>query len=265
MDGNFYWVTNGGGPGNGGTFFKITPSGTLTTLYSFCVIYYPYCLDGDAALWAVPGKDGNFYGTTTLGGANNIGTFFKITPQGALTTIYNFCAKTACTDGSVPRTGPILGSDGNLYGTTYYGGTSNEGTVFKITPAGALTTLHSFDGTDGNYPIQGMFQATNGIFFGETTEGGSDNLGTIYSLSVGLSPFLETVPTFGRIGTNVTILGNNLKGSTSVTFNGTEAVFSVASATEITATVPTGATTGTVKVTTATTALDSKVVFQVVK
>jgi uncharacterized repeat protein (TIGR03803 family) len=112
------------------------------------------------------------------------GTVFKVTPDGALTTIYTFCAKIACADGSTPRGALSLGSDGNFYGTTYYGGTSNQGTVFKITPSGVLTTLHSFHGWDGRYPIGGVSQASNGAFYGTTTSGGSGGKGTIYRLSV---------------------------------------------------------------------------------
>ena len=112
------------------------------------------------------------------------GTVFKVTPGGALTIPYSFCAKIACADGSTPRGALSLGSDGNFYGTTYYGGTSNEGTVFRITPSGVLTTLHSFHGWDGRYPIGGVSQATNGAFYGTTTGGGSGGDGTIFRLSV---------------------------------------------------------------------------------
>jgi uncharacterized repeat protein (TIGR03803 family) len=262
-DGDFYGATWGGGTADGGTLFKITPNGKLTTTYSFCTDY-PFCSDGSNPIGPVLGSDGNFYGTTASGGANyNAGTVFKIAPKGKQFTIYNFCTKIACTDGSTARSGLIVGSDGNLYGTTYYGGTHNEGTVFKITPAGVLTTLHSFDGTDGYDQIGVMFQATNGVFYGQTTMGGSGGQGTIFSLDVGLAPFAETVPTSGKVGTKVIILGNKLKGTTSVTFNGTAAVFKVISRTLIKTTVPTGATTGKVKVTTPGGTLTSNVKFQV--
>jgi len=179
-DGNFYGATFGGGDGNGGTIFKISPQGALTTLVSFCAFYYPFC-NGRDALSLVQGTDGNFYGMTLAAP----GTVFKVTPDGALTTIYSFCAKIACADGSTPRGALNLGSDGNFYGTTQYGGTSNQGTVFKITPSGVLTTLHSFHGWDGRYPIGGVSQAPNGAFYGTTTSGGSGGEGTIYRLSVG--------------------------------------------------------------------------------
>lgn len=180
-DGNFYGATWGGGGANGGTIFKISAQGTLTTLDTFCVgPFYPFC-GSSIPLGLVQGTDGNFYGLTFGFGA---GTVIKVTPEGALATLYMFCYKIACADGSTPRGALNLGSDGNFYGTTYYGGTSNQGTVFKITPSGVLTTLHSFHGWDGRYPIGGVSQASNGAFYGTTTIGGSGGKGTIYRLSV---------------------------------------------------------------------------------
>jgi uncharacterized repeat protein (TIGR03803 family) len=262
-DGDFYGSTWAGGPANAGTIFKITPTGTLTTLYTFCVVDFPFCGDGINPLGPVLGNDGNFYGTTAFGGGYGEGSIFQITPSGKLTTIYSFCTQIGCTDGFDPRSGIILGSDGNFYGTTYYGGVHNEGTIFRITPAGVLTRLHSFDVKDGYDQIGVMFQATNGTFYGQTTMGGSGGQGTIFSLSVGLPPFVETAPTSGSVGTIVIILGNKLTGTTSVTFNGTPASFTVASKSEITATVPSGATTGPVQVTTPSGTLTSNVNFQV--
>lgn len=180
-DGNFYGATFAGGSGNGGTIFKISPQGTLTTLDSFCTPFYPFC-GGRNPLGLVRGTDGNFYGLME----DAPGTVIRVAPDGALTTIYSFCAKIACADGSTPRGTLSLGSDGNFYGMTYYGGTDNQGTVFKITPSGVLTTLHSFHGWDGRYPIGGLSQASNGAFYGTTTSGGSGGAGTIYRLSVGV-------------------------------------------------------------------------------
>src|SRR5207245_3790205 len=101
----------------------------------------------------------------------------------------------------------------------------------------------------------GLVQDTNGRFYGTTAFGGTSTncslgCGTVFSLSVGLGPFVETQPTSGKVGAAVKILGTNLTGATSVTFNGTAAVFKVVSSSEITTTVPAGATTGKVKVVT---------------
>jgi uncharacterized repeat protein (TIGR03803 family) len=166
-------------------------------------------------------------------------------------------------NGAYPRAGLIQATDGDLYGTTFSGGTDGDGTVFKITPAGTLTKLHTFDGADGSYPYAGLIQATDGDLYGTTASGGADNEGTVFSLSVGLGPFVETRPTSGGVGAAVIILGNDLTRSTSVTFNGTAAAFNVVSASEITTTVPAGATTGTVEVTTSSRTLKGNVAFRV--
>jgi uncharacterized repeat protein (TIGR03803 family) len=163
----------------------------------------------------------------------------------------------------------VQGADGNFYGTTFEGGAnaacysgSTCGTVFKITPSGTLTTMHSFNSTDGATPWAGLVQDTDGTFYG-TTAYGANNDGTVFSLSVGLGPFVETQPAMGKVGTAVTILGTSLTGATSVTFNGTAATFTVVSASEVTTTVPAGATTGTVQVVTPGGTLSSNVPFTV--
>ncbi len=175
-DGSFYGTTVDGGGNNNcmnnpsgcGTVFKITPGGTLTTLYSFCA--QSGCPDGSGPhAGLIQATDGNFYGTTSDGGANNGGTVFKITPSGTLTTLYSFCAGGFfCPDGADPHAGVVQATDGNFYGTTYFGGAPFTGTVFKITPQGVLTTLHSFEGTDGANPYAGLVQATDGNFYGTT-------------------------------------------------------------------------------------------------
>jgi len=233
-DGNFYGTTNSGGTNGLGTVFKMTLEGVLTVLHSF------NGADG-SSLYAglVQANDGNLYGTTSSGGVNGLGTIFKITPEGVLTVLHSFNGA----DGASPTGTLVQATDGNFYGTTDAGGTFNDGTVFKITPEGVLTVLHSFNGTDGSTPLGGLMQATNGTFYG-TANG-------IFSLSVGLGPFVETLPTSGSVGASVVILGNNLTGTTGVSFHGVPAAFQVVSSTEVTATVPAGATTGTVQVTNA--------------
>jgi uncharacterized repeat protein (TIGR03803 family) len=150
---------------------------------------------------------------------------------------------------------------GNFYGATQ-GGPVGFGTLFEITPSGALKTLHSFNGTDGSGP-EGMAQATNGIFYGTTPFGGSNNDGTAFSLSDGLKPFVEMLPALGKVGDTIQILGTNLTGTTTVSFNGTMAAFTVTSSSLISATVPAGATTGRVEVVTPTRTLKSNATFVV--
>ena len=202
---------------------------------------------------------GNFYGTTSGGGANGLGTVFEITPSGRLTTLHSFDG----TDGSGPTAGLVQATNGDFYGTTQFGGANGLGTIFKINPWGTLTTLHSFDGTDGSTPMGGLLQATNGDFYGTTSGQGTNNEGTVFSISEGLPPFVATLPTSGKAGATVRILGNDLEGATTVTFNGKAAEFTVVSGSEITTRVPPGATTGKVKVETLNGTLVSNVFFRV--
>jgi len=268
-DGNFYGTTSAGGANGYGTVFKITPAGTLSTLHSFTGN------DGsNSQATLVQGKDGNFYGVTTNGGASTTctmgcGTVFKITPAGVLTVLHSFHGA----DGANPQGSLLQATDGNFYGTTsptdqnFDCASNGCGTIFKITSGGTLTALHSFAGFDGAYPVAGLMQATNGTLYGTASRGGTPcgngGCGTVYSLSMGLAAFVKTVPTSNRVGGRVIILGTDLTGTTSVTFNGTAATFAVVSATEITTTVPAGASTGTVKLTTPSGTLSSNVAFRV--
>ncbi len=194
VNGNFYGTTAGGGTNcnvNGcGTIFTVTPGGALTTIYNFCEL--SDCTDGaDPVATMIQDTDGNFYGTTQNGGANCIsaggcGTIFKVTSTGELTTLYSFCSQTNCTDGESPAA-LIRGPNGVIYGSTVYGGTSTScpsgcGTIFRITPSGILTTLHSFDNTDGNDPSTPI-QATDGNLYGTTSAGGANGQGTIYKIA----------------------------------------------------------------------------------
>jgi uncharacterized repeat protein (TIGR03803 family) len=322
-DGNFYGTASSGGPAAGqcdpgcGTIFKITPKGKYTTLHNFNGIpdggnplatmlqapngkLYGTASDlGNAGSYGtvftittegefnvvhqfndtdgaypfgglILGADGNFYGQTDLGGASAYGAFgtvYKMTPSGKVTRLHSF----EQADGDNPVSNLVQGTDGNFYGTASYGGKyPNFGTVFKITPSGTFTTLHNFDSTDGSYPYAGLIQATNGKFYGATYAGGSSTecpygCGTVFSLSVGLGPFVEMLPSSGKLGAAVRILGTDLTGATSVTFNGTAAKFAVISKSEIKTNVPSGATTGTVEVKTNKNTLKSNVVFRVTK
>jgi uncharacterized repeat protein (TIGR03803 family) len=257
-NGNFYGTTTAGGTNGDGTVFKISLTGTLATLHSFDVS------DGVGPQGGlVQAANGSFYGTTTLGGTNGDGTVFEISSSGTFTSLHSFDG----TDGLNLQAGLILGTDGNFYGTTAFGGSGCSGftgcgTVFKITPGGTLTTLKILSDPSGAFPYAGLLQATNGKFYGTTVNGGS-GYGTVFSLSVGLGPFVETIPTSAASGAAVKILGSNLTGATSVTFNGTPATFTVASPTLINATLPAGATTGPVQVTTPSGTLVSNAAFRV--
>jgi len=202
-DGNLYGTTEYGGAnctdGLGcGTLFKMTPAGTLTTLYDFCS--QTNCVDGANPVGAlVQAADTNLYGTTTAGGKNNGGTIFKISPKGNLTILYSFCALTNCVDGAEPSGGLVQAKNGKFYGTTFFGGAgetciSGCGTIFEVTPAGKLTTVYSFCAQshttcpDGNQPSGRLVQGRNGYFFGETLEGGANLYGTIFEIKPGGRP-----------------------------------------------------------------------------
>ena len=276
-DGNFYGTTAAGGSYGGGTIFRITPEGKLTTLYSFCA--QANCTDGQTPTAALlQASDGNFYGTTESGGiyacyyGELTGTAFKMTPAGTLTTIYNFC------DGRFPTAPLIAATDGNLYGTTSVGGagsycygvfTPGCGTVFKLAPTGVLTILHYFCSEvncgDGAGLYGGLIQHTNGLFYGSTIGGGAGEEGTVFRLSGGLGPFIAFVQATAKVGKSAQILGQGLTGTSSVTFNGVEAAsFKVLSDTYMTAVVPQGASTGPVVVTTPGGTLKSNQNFRIV-
>jgi uncharacterized repeat protein (TIGR03803 family) len=200
-DGNFYGATLDSLSGNfGGGLYKITPGGDLTVLFSFD----PEGPSGAEPTPPIQAADGSIYGTVFYGGRNGSGYFYKKDPEGKLTLLHNFCAQPNCSDGAGPNQ-VIQGSDGNFYGTTIAGGTSTDpqcsvdtcGTLFRITPEGNLTTLHSFcsetNCADGRFPQGALIQASD-ILYGATSSGGAiskcggNGCGTIYSLSMGLTP-----------------------------------------------------------------------------
>lgn len=200
-NGELFATTSGGGltnpacGGSCGTIFKITPNGALTTLYSFCS--QAACSDGYTPGPLIQGANGDFYGTTYAGGPANsscggsCGTIFKFA-SGKLTTLYSFCSQPNCSDGAAPYGTLVQGANGDFYGTTLSGDNASGycfftcGTIFKITPSGALTTLHRFCSQtgcpDGSYPTTGLIQAASGNFYGTTQQGGARS-GTIYKIT----------------------------------------------------------------------------------
>lgn len=174
-DGNFYGSAENGGAFELGTIYRITPSDSLSSLYSYSNAQSTY---PRSAL--VQASDGNFYGTTRSGGAFGAGSVFTMTPSGQLTTLYSFSGA----DGAAPMGKLVQASDGKLYGTTSGGGSAGHGTVFMMTPAGSLTSLYSFSGgRDGASPYANLIQASDGHFYGTTLYGGTNQAGTIFKVT----------------------------------------------------------------------------------
>ena len=235
-DGNFYGATTAGGAGAGGqygTVFQITPSGVLTTLHSFCS--QSNCADGMLPSALIQASDGNFYGTTRQGGVGAFdpyGTVFQITPSGTLTTLYNFCSQSNCTDGFFPDAALIQASDGNFYGTTSQGGVDGYGTVFKIplSPGDTLTTIHSIvcsseSCPEGYAPETALVQATDGNFYGTTLYSAYTTQGSVFQVTpsgtfTGLYTFCHTsgcpdgaIPNAALVqGTDGNLYGTTEKG-----------------------------------------------------
>jgi uncharacterized repeat protein (TIGR03803 family) len=191
--------------------FGVHAGAVLSTLYSFTGAN-----DGSGPNALVQGSDGNFYGTTALGGNMNLnlglgdGTVFKISPEGALTTLYAFSGA----DGANPAAGLVQGSDGNFYGTTYSGGTNAlaAGTVFKISPNGALATLHSFSGDDdGGGPVAGLMQGSDGYFYGTTEGGGKYGDGTVFRISA--NGVMDSFFSFVGVGDGAYVCAGLVQGS----------------------------------------------------
>lgn len=307
QDGNLYSVAQGGGVTGHGTLYKISTTGKISLIYSFCAL--TACDDGADPNNPIQYVDGNFYGTTLFGGTSNLGAVYKITPTGKEVVLHNFTG--GSTDGATPEGMLAQGNDGNFYGVTYSGGTFGLGTIFKITPAGKETIVFNFDGTHGSNPLSGLTPGSDGNLYGVTNIGGTTNGGVIYELTLagvettlynfgtdgfyagvplvqhtnggfygatsgnslgggvfysfntGLAPFVRLVNWTDKVGKTVTLIGQGFTGTTGVSFNGVAATFKNTSDTLMTATVPAGALTGTVTVTTFTNSYKSSRSFLV--
>ncbi len=274
-DGNFYGVTFGCGAHSGGTVFRISSSKAYTVLYSFCSL--AFCTDGRLPLAGlVQGTDGNFYGTSTAGGTKNAGTIYKITPARVRTTLVNFCDP-AC-NGFSPATPLVLHTNGKFYGNT--NGNSLGGSVFYRLDVGLkpLVNLLNWSGKVGKtVEILGQgFTGTTAVLF-NGVPGTFTNVSDTYmtaTVPAGAATALVTVKTFtstmtsnrkflvtpqiksftptsGIVGNSVMITGVSLTQTTKVTVGGKAATFTVNSDTQVTATVPAGAKTGKIVITTA--------------
>ncbi len=175
-DGNYYGTTFDGGANGDGTVYKMTPSGTESVIYSFA---------GGSADGSTPysglvlGSDGNFYGTTGVGGSSSDGTIFQITPSGTETVLHNFTGA----DGKTPQCALVVGPDGSLYGTAQQGGTNNLGTIYKITLSGTFTLLFQADRTNGRDLTSALVLGSDGNFYGVATNGGPSVDGAVFQMT----------------------------------------------------------------------------------
>ena len=191
-DGNLYGTTYMKGASNCscGNVFRISPGGVYTNLHYFSSLTN----DGGSPRGAlVQGSDGNFYGTAVSGGSGTGGggVVYRISPGGSYTNLYSFPSYPK--DGYSPIGALTPGSDGNFYGTTLSGGTNSFGTVFRISPSGSYSNLHSFAGgfyygnSDGQHPYGPLVQGHDGNFYGTTAGGGTNAnvAGTVFRISPG--------------------------------------------------------------------------------
>jgi len=176
-DGQLYGATYYGGPTwplGYGVVFQVTTNGVMTQLTSFA-----YTNGAGPYATLLRATDGNFYGTTQLGGAGGLGCVFKINGIGTVTPIVSFFT----TNGALPSGGVVQGVDGHLYGTTSSGGSSNLGTIFRVTTSGNLTTMVSFTRANGESPLAGLIQGSDGHFYGTTAQGGTNAFGTVFQMT----------------------------------------------------------------------------------
>jgi uncharacterized repeat protein (TIGR03803 family) len=182
--GNLYGTTFNGGQYGNGTVFKVTSSGSESVLHSFAG---PRS-DGEDPIGSLTlDAAGNVYGTTESGGEFGGGTVYKLTATGTERVLYNFCSQSLCTDGNGPLGGIVRDSAGELYGTTNWGGTSNEGVVFELTAGGTESVLHNFLGSpiDGTNPYSNLNRDSSGNLYGTTFTGGASGVGTIFEVTAG--------------------------------------------------------------------------------
>jgi uncharacterized repeat protein (TIGR03803 family) len=218
-EGNLYGTTTGGGASNLGTVYKVDATGHETVLHSFTGLdgFLPYAgLARDA--------EGNLYGTTYMGGPGAEGVVYKLDPAGQLTVLFSF---TDHADGGNPYSGVILDSAGNLYGTTRYGGSgygyAGYGLVYKLNPAGQETVLYTFTGSaDGGWPQSGVILDSAGNLYGTTYWGGPSDVGVVYKLdSSGNETVLYNFVNYGQPVAGVILDSQgNLYGTTAWGYHG---------------------------------------------
>lgn len=190
-DGTFYGSS---GVSSHGLIFRMTPNFVVSTVHAFSA------QSGSGIKAITLGSDGHLYGVKEHGGPNQLGTVFKVTTAGALTTLHTFSGGA---DGSRPVSRLAQGADGFLYGTTSFGGAAGFGTVFRISTTGALTTLHAFTGADGRAPIGPLHAASDGMIYGTSNNAGEGlPMGTVFRITpaTGAVTIVHVFPADGSEG-----------------------------------------------------------------
>jgi uncharacterized repeat protein (TIGR03803 family) len=260
VDGYLYIPVAEGGTSFCGTIVQMTTAGVVNNTYDF-----PCSPGGSYPIGPlVQSSAGGFYSTTQNGGTQGEGTVYKLNSSFVVTVQHSF--GNFFGDGTYPGAGMALGTDGNYYGSAAEGGTYDDGELFNSTPTGAYTQLYSFNNSANLMqmsPLSPPVEYTTGLLYGVTEFGGTSNNGIVYSLSNGLTAFVNSPRFNGKEGSSVLLLGNGLGGTSKVTFNGVPAKYVVQSDTHMTATVPKGATSGWIEVTTASGTVKSRKAFVV--
>lgn len=240
IDGNFYGTTDSGGLYENGTAFKVTPEGEVTVLAEF----NNREVDGaGASSGLIQASDGNLYGVLQQGGPDDMGTIYKLTPDGIWTTLHAF----DLSDGASPAGQLVEGPDGALYGVTTYGGVLEDGgTVFRITTAGVFSTVYHFDFTHGRLPVAGLTRGLDGNLYGTAPEGGLTvegrpaGGGVIYSIRFGAEVETEAATVIADISATLNANVNPGGYATAVSFQyGTSPTLDSA-ATVVAGTLPAG-------------------------
>jgi uncharacterized repeat protein (TIGR03803 family) len=219
--GDLYGTTTAGGLHSSGTVFELSP---ISGGWSYSILYNfgAYTSDGNTPFGSlIADSHGNLYGTTGGGGAYGYGTVFKLA-SGTDTILHSFAYGT--TDGAYPQAGVLMDSSGNLYGTTYEGGSSGYGIAFEVTSLGGFTVIHNFTGSgDGINPLDALVMDSSGNLYGTTWKGGAHNYGLVFELSVVGGSWTETKlysftgisdGTFPFVGDMIIDSSGNLYGTT---------------------------------------------------
>jgi uncharacterized repeat protein (TIGR03803 family) len=272
-DGNLYGTLYACALNSGfgvGCVYKISTAGVFKEIYGFAGSTGQSPCTG-----VIQAKNGNLYGATNQGAANNFGNIYKLTTAGVYTDLHDFNNTTdaSCGDNVGRTTVNLLQvTDGSFYGVNGINGPSGAGSIYKLTSANVFTAFlfPSPPPVDGEAPLSTLIQNTNGIVYGTTASGGPTSCspcqGVFFSVATGDAAFvnLESTQKTGLIGASIGMFGQGFSSASVVKFGGVASTsVTLSGTTYLTAKVPAGALTGAVTVTTGSTTLTSPQTFKV--